>query len=143
MCYLFASDGKDATSFKYVWPSFYWKLLTNEEILSSPTSAQKLWKFVPMEWRSWCFEPLQSTSNQYNSTIIMSFPPPPLFVDKTSDLNSMTNFLKMEFLPNIKKACNDYLMPTTVVLCPWEFKEYIVVHTAGFCDLDFHPKVLT
>ena len=125
------TDDKDATSFKYVWPSFYWKLLTNEEILYSPSGALKLWKLVPMEWRSWWFEPLvQSASNHYNA-ITMSFPPP-LFTDKTSSLNAMTDLLKTEFLPNIKEACNKYLMPT--VLCPWGCTNY--VHSAGFCDLD-------
>ena len=122
---------RDPKHFCYVWPSFYWKLLTNNEVLSQPHGgAQRLWKFVPYEWREWWLESLQRKSNHYNC-VTMTFPPP-LFEDKTSALTSMKNLLNSGFLPKIKKACNDYLMPT--VLCPWGCTEYI--HTAGNCDLD-------
>ena len=130
--FFLTSDEKDCNSFKFVWPSFYWKLLTNDEILSSIdcAGAQRLWKFVPQEWRAWWLEPLQNRNNYYNS-VTMTFPPS-LFSDKTSSLTSMKNLLNTGFLPDIKKACNEHMMPT--VLCPWGCTEYM--HTAGQCDLD-------
>ena len=104
-------------------------------MLSNPDIHQcygeKIWSYVPTQWRPWWFHSLQTEFPAVFSDITMDSPRP-LIEDKTIDRNSCKDDLDSYVLPRLTKTWNHYFRP--VVKCPWGCSEF--VHKVGFLPLD-------
>ena len=129
-CSLFlvrANNNKSSRTFQYVWPSFFWNLLTNRKL--QDIVGNTLWKFIPKEWRYWWMDSITIYDCYENITLEL---PTPYFHDVTIARESMRDSMKSKMLSSIAEACNEHLMPT--LLCPWGDTEFL--HTCGNIEMD-------
>ena len=125
--YLTENNTKEATQYKYMWPSFMWSLLNDENIHA--VYGSEAWKFIPKQWRVWWIHAIDDILAFQNVTIES----PVSYVDDiTTTIKSMKKDINSNHLGKLADTCNKHLMP--LVLCPWGECEYI--HTCGHCYLD-------
>ena len=130
---------KEANKPEFTWPSFIWGVLTDKNI-KREYGETYIWSFIPCTWRRWW---INSFLSRIESTISIDELPQPLFIDQTFEMNDWERLISSQTLPNLKKACNKYLIPK--VLCPCGCSEF--TFKAGTVSLDlcfqrFLPKVL-
>lgn len=123
----------------FMWPSYIWYLLSDDEIHSKYGSY--IWRFIPMEWRVWWLESCRTYHRHVFENITLQ-QPSPFFVDRTDQLEDFNTLRRKYELPSLKKICNNYMMPT--VKCPWGCTE--MMHRSGILPLDviyqrYLPKV--
>lgn len=126
-----SSDNKNhANKPTHTWPSFIWYILNDKEFRQC-YGPQHLWKFVPKVWRYWWLDSYNDTIRQLDQKVDIDFPTP-LFVDRTEDICEWNELISSFTLPNLRKACNKYLLPT--ILCPFGCSSFL--HRHGQVSLD-------
>ena len=117
-----------ARSFKNIWPSFVWMLLTDENILD--TYDDYAWRFVPMKWRHWWIDSIKENNLLMEHVSLNN--PPAIFKDVTMDLREMISDIDDAKISVIIRTCDKHVLPT--VLCPWGESEFL--HTCGDVQFD-------
>jgi predicted GIY-YIG superfamily endonuclease len=137
-CYLHLTNesSKAANDSSVCWPAFLWTIL-NDNITNAQYGSH-LWRFIPIPWRHWW---ITAASDRLNDITIDH--PLPFFVDRTKEINDWDNLIGSYSLPNLRDACNKYLVPT--ILCPFGCTEFN--HRCGHISIDivlqrFLPKVI-
>ena len=123
------------------WPSFIWYFL-NDKDLRNHYSPSYLWKFIPKMWRYWWVDSFNATIHEQNEMIEIDAPEP-FFDDRSLDICEWDDLIQSYTLPNLRKACNKYLLPT--ILCPYGCSTFIHRHGEVSIDLLFQrfvPKAL-
>ena len=91
--------------FQYVWPSFFWNLLTNRKL--QDIVGNTLWKFIPKEWRYWWMDSITIYDCYEDTTLEL---PTPYFHYVTIARDSMRDSMNSKMLSSIAEACNEHLM---------------------------------
>ena len=113
----------------YCWPSFYIKLLENTTIHSK--YKNKIWKFVPIQFRYWWLSYLHERyPHVYSNVSIKS--PLPFFKEVSRKVNKWKESISSGELPRLAESCNEMLIPT--ILCPWG--ESVFIHKCGSLPID-------
>ena len=111
------------------WCSFIWELLSSKKI--HERYGEKIWRFIPITWRSWWLTSLQSKFPQVFSNLTLE-QPFPVFNDKTADIKEWNDDINSYVLSRLVSAANKFLQPT--IKCPWGCSEF--QHKAGFLPLN-------
>ena len=61
--FLTTKDNKTANTYSNMWPSFYWYILSDNDIIQNYGCF--LWKFIPIAWQRW-WAPLINYIPSYN-----------------------------------------------------------------------------
>jgi hypothetical protein len=119
-CTHYLTEGSKTSQYKFMWQSFIWYLLTNEQLLD--IYGTKVWKFLPTTLREWWFVSVFNNIPYFNEHTITLEEPPAIFYDNTDGTNDFTTQIRSHKLGNVTSALNKYLLPK--VLCPWGCSEY-------------------
>ena len=128
-CKIYLTTDNEHEKDKCSWPSFLWKLLLNEEIIS--IYGCHVWKLIPRQWRFWFIESLKEFEPQNYERITIDFPPP-LVQDVSEKRHEWDRLVNSYTLPNLRDACNKFMVPT--VLCPFGCSEFL--HRCGTVSMD-------
>ena len=96
-----SSDHSDRDNDKNKWPAFIWSFLSNEDCLRI-YGGNKLWAFIPTEWRPWWCNSLKyHLPVPYFDISVDS--PASCFVDRTCEINDFDSDINSMDLVQLKK----------------------------------------
>ena len=124
-----APIAKDARNYKYTWPSFFWSLLSNENVHHAYGS--QAWNLIPFEMRHWWIDAVKELPGNTFEDISIRHPEP-IVIDKTTDLSTFLQKMESFDLANLRDGINEHLFP--IVLCPWGCTSYC--HHSGHIEMD-------
>ena len=121
-------EDKKAQTYKYMWPSFFYALLVNDEGMK--IYGSKLWSLIPVVWRHWWIDEVKK-HHCYRNVSLHS--PAAYFNDISLDILEFKSDIDSLLLGRLKDGTNKHIIPT--VLCPWGCTEFI--HNVGHMHLDY------
>ena len=121
-------EDKKAQTYKYMWPSFFYALLVNDEGMK--IYGSKLWSLIPVVWRHWWIDEVKK-HHCYRNVSLHS--PAAYFNDISLDILEFKSDIDSLLLGRLMDGTNKHIIPT--VLCPWGCTEFI--HNVGHMHLDY------
>ena len=100
-------------NWKYIWPSYIWRLLTNENICNA--IGVEIWRWIPLSLRSSLIESKNEMSEQLRHVTIEN--PRSYFRDCTKEMEQCKEILKEMKLSELMKMCNKHC--ACDVRCPF------------------------
>ena len=110
-CNVTLSNSTRRLNWVYIWPSYFWKLLSN-----NMDHLVDVWKWIPEKWRPMWFHCLVR-----DEIVSLEFPAS-YFCDISSEVKQFKDDLGSMELMKLKDALNRH--PYTSVKCPWGCEEF-------------------
>jgi hypothetical protein len=123
------NNSRDNSFDDVAWCGFYWSLLSNSDVHIH--YGQNIWKFVPIEWRSWWLDSLTTTFPNIFTDISLD-QPSSVFKDRTMDRKEWDDDISSQYLSRLASTCNKHLLPS--IKCPWGCSEFL--HKVGHLPID-------
>ena len=98
----------------HIWPAVVWAWLTDPGLQDQ--CGDQLWALVPKLWRPWWVHQLQKANPAVHGSITLQ-EPPPVFADRSLEIEEMRTAMNENTLSSLRNACDKHMKP--LVKCPW------------------------